>query len=73
MNRQRRESLWSLGIPFPLEGDWECQESRREGPWRREEDAFTIFPLALGWEPVLGNWPWGFSGKKNVCSIWFCL
>lgn len=49
-----------------MEGDWEHQESRKEGPRRREEDAFTIFPLALGWEPVLGNWPWTFSGKKNA-------
>lgn len=40
--------------------------------WRREEDAFTIFPVTLGWEPVLGNRP-SLSGKKNVCSIWFCL
>ena len=73
MNRQWRESLWSLGIPFALEGDWEHQESRKEGPQSCEEDAFTIFPLALGWEPVLDNWPWMFSGKKTLCCLWFCL
>lgn len=72
MNRQWRESLWSLGIPSALEGDWEHQESGKEGP-RRREDASTVFPLALGWEPVLGDWPWTFSGKKTVCCLWFCL